>query len=264
MAKLVTQRAAFDVMDTCLQLHGGAGYMREYEIERMAARRPPRADRRRHRRGHARDPRQDDGASLRREPRAPARCTRDMRRLPLLLAALVLLALAPAAGAKEVGSLTLCGTNGCHGVPGEAAKRAFENSGMTAPAPDRAERFLQLRVQIREGDQQVAGFAVRWLPGAGVIRSTDDGGYATWSRPAAALPRAAPRRAGPRAQAGGRPRHAAHRPAAARAVDEVFVPAAEHDRAGDEGGTSTLGLAAGAGALALAGVGLARRLRRPH
>jgi acyl-CoA dehydrogenase len=36
MAKLVTQRAAFEVMDTCLQLHGGAGYMREYEIERMA------------------------------------------------------------------------------------------------------------------------------------------------------------------------------------------------------------------------------------
>ena len=36
MAKLATQRAAFDVMDACLQLHGGAGYMREYEIERMA------------------------------------------------------------------------------------------------------------------------------------------------------------------------------------------------------------------------------------
>jgi acyl-CoA dehydrogenase len=36
MAKLATQRAAFDVMDTCLQIHGGAGYMREYEIERMA------------------------------------------------------------------------------------------------------------------------------------------------------------------------------------------------------------------------------------
>ena len=27
---------AFEVMDQCLQLHGGAGYMREYEIERMA------------------------------------------------------------------------------------------------------------------------------------------------------------------------------------------------------------------------------------
>jgi acyl-CoA dehydrogenase len=36
MAKLATQRAAFEVMDACLQLHGGAGYMREYEIERMA------------------------------------------------------------------------------------------------------------------------------------------------------------------------------------------------------------------------------------
>jgi acyl-CoA dehydrogenase len=36
MAKLFTQRAAFEVMDQCLQLHGGAGYMREYEIERMA------------------------------------------------------------------------------------------------------------------------------------------------------------------------------------------------------------------------------------
>ena len=35
-AKLATQRAAFDVIDACLQLHGGAGYMREYEIERMA------------------------------------------------------------------------------------------------------------------------------------------------------------------------------------------------------------------------------------
>jgi len=36
MAKLVTQRSSFEVMDECLQLHGGAGYMREYEIERAA------------------------------------------------------------------------------------------------------------------------------------------------------------------------------------------------------------------------------------
>jgi acyl-CoA dehydrogenase len=36
MAKLATQRAAFDVMDTCLQIHGGAGYMVEYDIERAA------------------------------------------------------------------------------------------------------------------------------------------------------------------------------------------------------------------------------------
>ena len=36
MAKLATQRACFDVMDECLQLHGGAGYMQEYGIERAA------------------------------------------------------------------------------------------------------------------------------------------------------------------------------------------------------------------------------------
>ena len=36
MAKLFTQRAAFELMDTCLQVHGGAGYMREYWVERAA------------------------------------------------------------------------------------------------------------------------------------------------------------------------------------------------------------------------------------
>ncbi len=35
MAKLFTQRAAVDVMDACVQIHGGAGYMTEYGIERM-------------------------------------------------------------------------------------------------------------------------------------------------------------------------------------------------------------------------------------
>lgn len=36
IAKLATQRAAFEVMDTCLQIHGGAGYIAEYDIERAA------------------------------------------------------------------------------------------------------------------------------------------------------------------------------------------------------------------------------------
>jgi len=34
MAKLLTQRAALEVADECLQIHGGYGYMREYGIER--------------------------------------------------------------------------------------------------------------------------------------------------------------------------------------------------------------------------------------
>jgi len=36
MAKLLTQRAAFELMDACLQIHGGAGYMSEYWVERAA------------------------------------------------------------------------------------------------------------------------------------------------------------------------------------------------------------------------------------
>jgi len=36
MAKLLTQRAAYELMDECLQIHGGAGYMREYWVERAA------------------------------------------------------------------------------------------------------------------------------------------------------------------------------------------------------------------------------------
>jgi acyl-CoA dehydrogenase len=36
IAKLATQRASFDVMDTCLQIHGGNGYVVEYDIERAA------------------------------------------------------------------------------------------------------------------------------------------------------------------------------------------------------------------------------------
>jgi acyl-CoA dehydrogenase len=36
IAKLATQRAAFEVMDTCLQIHGTEGYMAQYGIERSA------------------------------------------------------------------------------------------------------------------------------------------------------------------------------------------------------------------------------------
>ena len=34
MAKLLTQRAAVEIADQALQIHGGYGYMREYGIER--------------------------------------------------------------------------------------------------------------------------------------------------------------------------------------------------------------------------------------
>jgi acyl-CoA dehydrogenase len=36
IAKLATQRSAFDVIDTCLQIHGDGGYIKDYGIERAA------------------------------------------------------------------------------------------------------------------------------------------------------------------------------------------------------------------------------------
>jgi acyl-CoA dehydrogenase len=36
MAKLKTQRDAFEVADDAIQVHGGAGYMQEYDVERAA------------------------------------------------------------------------------------------------------------------------------------------------------------------------------------------------------------------------------------
>ncbi|HVA18732.1 MAG TPA: acyl-CoA dehydrogenase family protein [Solirubrobacteraceae bacterium] len=36
MAKLLTQRACFELMDECLQIHGGAGYMKEVWVQRAA------------------------------------------------------------------------------------------------------------------------------------------------------------------------------------------------------------------------------------
>jgi acyl-CoA dehydrogenase len=35
-AKLVTQRDCFEVADAAVQIHGGAGYMKEYDVERAA------------------------------------------------------------------------------------------------------------------------------------------------------------------------------------------------------------------------------------
>jgi acyl-CoA dehydrogenase len=36
IAKLATQRAAFEVADACLQIHGPAGYLSDHDIERAA------------------------------------------------------------------------------------------------------------------------------------------------------------------------------------------------------------------------------------
>jgi MYXO-CTERM domain-containing protein len=185
-----------------------------------------------------------------------------MRRL-VLLGVLALAASPPAATAKEVGSLTLCGTDGCRGVPGEAARRAFTDSGTAARAPARPEPFLRLRVTIRAHEgERIPGFSLRWLPRAGVLRSPDGPDHATWSTPAPALTRALERAARglrPKPASALGPMRTAPPPRAR--VDEVFAPGAAQE---PDGGPPAPAFVAGAGALVLAAAGLARRTRRRH
>jgi hypothetical protein len=185
-----------------------------------------------------------------------------MRRRPVLVALIALLALPPAAEAKEVSSLVLCGTNGCHGVKGEAAKRDFENAAQTV-APKRAEPFYSVNVNVRADGEEVHGFTVRFLPKAQLIRSSDEIGAPYWTEPAPAL-LAALREAArgltpkPTSQLG-----KLDEAASGGAVDEVFAPAAQAPPR-DGGGPPTAWIA-GAGALATAialGLGLAARRRR--
>jgi LPXTG-motif cell wall-anchored protein len=187
-----------------------------------------------------------------------------MRRLLWLLPLALVLALPPAAGAKEVGSLALCGTDGCHGVKGSQAKRDFENGAREAQPPAQAEPFLELRVRIRAHEgERIPGFSLRYLPTAGLLRSTDERGGAAWTRPAPALAAALRQ-----AARGLRPKPAAllgslrPAPPARARVDEVVVPAVDRDagRAGGDG-APWLVLAGAAGALAL-GLAALRTLRR--
>jgi hypothetical protein len=201
------------------------------------------------------------------EPRAGARCTGPMRRRICLLPLAALLLLPGAAPAKEIGSLALCGVGECHGVKGEAAKRGFEDSSMTAPAPDRPEPFLELRVGIKAHEgERIPGFSLRYLPESGVLRGTDESGYATFTRPSPALASALGRAARglerkPAAKLGSLRRQ----PVARAQVDEVFAPAASAGSGGsggDDGGVPWPVPVAGATALALGLAALARRRAR--
>jgi hypothetical protein len=182
-----------------------------------------------------------------------------MRRL-VLLAFAALLALPPAAGAKQVGGLTVCGRDGCHEVTAKAALKGFM-SGYETLSPEKAEPFYAVRVAMMHDGERAGGWKVRYLPAAGLIVAQADYGKKIWTRPAGVTARALRR-----AARGLEPYPAAKLgPVREPSPAAVEVPPARVSAPAPGGGSSTLGMAGGAaGALAAAlaaGALIARRRR---
>ena len=86
MAKLYASQVCYEVADECIQILGGYGYMKEYEIERAYRDIAPEPDRRRHRRGHARGHRPSATASRALDRSAASRRSRNERSTGLVAA----------------------------------------------------------------------------------------------------------------------------------------------------------------------------------
>jgi hypothetical protein len=101
-----------------------------------------------------------------------------MHRLIPLLALLVPLAAAPAATAKEVSHVEVCGPSGCRVSDGDGLER-FVQGGRIAPAPPVAERAHWFRVTVTITWDGVGGrqghdrYHLRYYPDAGLTRFPD-------------------------------------------------------------------------------------------
>jgi hypothetical protein len=182
-------------------------------------------------------------------------------RILITAATLSLLAAAPAS-AKELGSVAICGADGCVDRTGRATHAVVEGGARRA-APRAAEPYYVVRIGVAEerGGKVVHRFDTRWLPKAGLLRGADG----VWmSAPAKT------RRELMRLTRGIEPRPAGSRPPKeppqapiGQLPPEVMEPpaAAEEDRGGG-GGPSTALVAAPAALLLGAAAFAARRRRR--
>ena len=62
-----------------------------------------------------------------------------------------------AAGAKEVGSLTVCGPSGCHAITAKAPLRGFMDGGYESPAPRRGGPYFDVKVRMRHDGEDAGG-----------------------------------------------------------------------------------------------------------
>jgi RNA polymerase sigma factor (sigma-70 family) len=94
-----------------------------------------------------------------------------MSRIALALTVL-LLALAAPASAKEIGTVSLCGTGGCADVTDRATHVMLEGGPVTS-APRGGEPYFVVRIGVTDGKEIVHRFDMRWLPKSAVLRGAD-------------------------------------------------------------------------------------------
>jgi hypothetical protein len=183
-----------------------------------------------------------------------------MRRV-IVLAAIAALALPATASAKEVGSLTVCGTDGCEKVTDHAARKGFMEGGYETLPPKEPGPFFRVKVAMLHDGDHVGAWTVQYLRAANLIRAQADYGKHVWTRPAGATAEAL------RDAARGLQPYPAEKLGPVREPPPVAVedPPARVSRPASGGGSSRLVLAGGSATAALAllaGGLLARRHRR--
>ena len=184
-----------------------------------------------------------------------------MRRASVL-AALAALALPTAASAKEVASLTVCGSDGCQKITAHAALQGFMDGGYETLAPKRGGAFFTVKVAMREAGDHAGGWTVQYLRAANVIRADADYGKQVWTRPAGVTAQAL------RKAARGLQPYPAEKLGPVREPPPVAVedPPARVSRPASGGGSSHVARAGGGATAAivlLAGALVALRRRHP-
>lgn len=103
-----------------------------------------------------------------------------MRRLALIAALFVpLLAAAPAA-AKEIQSVTACGTGDCVRSRTAGLLRGMTDVGLPADAPRRPAPFYRLTIEVGEGGKEVGRFKSWWVPSSGRVLGEDGTWMQAW------------------------------------------------------------------------------------
>ena len=185
-------------------------------------------------------------------------------RARVLLAAIAVLAVPTAAGAKEITAVDVCGADGCTRIENRAALRAFEQGSELAQAPPAGrQRSYRLRIRVRDdtGASQV-GWTSLWLPDAAVI-AFDDGQQGAPFTPVAPALSHALRRAARGHTARAARRYTQPPPPAARVAEVVPSPvrASASRRTTADGGPALMWTGA-AGIVLLLGAGAWRARRR--